>query len=328
MDAMRQTQQGDKPSVPVCLIHWNAPQWLASSIESISDSQGCRPTIFVVDNSLRLDQGDLPDGVRLVTPKRNLGYSGGANLGLAEMMQAQPEASHLVIASHDAHVEPHTLRRLRDTAVADPSVGVVAPSLTRPAISFGGSWDGRKATMITDRDLAHTAVWASGTLLMLAAECVADIDGFDEAFSSYCEDVDLCLRAADHGWGTTVVPDAIAWGIGSASDSVATTISINTSRLRIKRDGPSGLGQVLSERTKSLAGAVSVWAGRGRQSAESRKRAGRSALRQTREFTKVMGSATRWLHARKVNGPNQPARSSERQGAREFAKSTAEVTTC
>ncbi len=306
MDGMRRMEQANEPLIPVCLVHWNAPEWLASSIESIAASRGCRPAVFVVDNSLDLDPEDLPDGVQLIRPTGNLGYSGGANLGLAEMLKAQPAQSHLVIASHDAHVEPDTLRSLRDTAVANPSLGVVAPALTRPAISFGGLWDGRRATMITDPERAHTADWASGTLLMLSAECMTDIGGFDDAFSSYCEDVDLCLRAADHGWGVTVKPDATAWGLGSASDSVASTISVNTSRLRIKRDGTAGLSHVMSERSRSLAGAVSVWAGRGRQSSSSRRRAGRSAIRQTREFAAVMSSATRWLRAHRSEDHNHP----------------------
>lgn len=289
------------PSIPVYLVHWTAPEWLDSSLRSILASRDCAPAITVVDNSRSLRAGSLPEGVRLLEPDDNLGYSGGANLALADCRRTHPDATMVVIGAHDAHVAPTTLRTLHDVLETCPATGIAAPHLIAPAPSYGGSWNGRTASMITTRSLTESARWASGTLLMIRLACDDELNGFDERFSSYCEDVDYGLRAVDRGWEISVSADAAAWGLGSASSEAGKLISINTGRLRVKRGGWTQAFAVFGERAWSIAGALSVWAGRGRQSEESRRRSRRSAIAQISMLCSVMGSMARWRWKRHQN---------------------------
>ena len=43
------------------------------------------------------------------------------------------------------------------------------------------------------------------------------LNGFDEDFGSYLEDVDLGLRCVREGYRGIYVPDAVAWHHGSAT---------------------------------------------------------------------------------------------------------------
>ena len=57
--------------------------------------------------------------------------------------------------------------------------------------------------MIRDEDVyAHDhndAVWATGGMLMLSAECLRTVGALDESFFMYEEEVEFCTRVAGHG---------------------------------------------------------------------------------------------------------------------------------
>src|SRR5262249_39874394 len=57
--------------------------------------------------------------------------------------------------------------------------------------------------------------FAPGTAALFRAELFRRLGGFDEAFESYLEDVDLGLRCALAGLSGWYVPEAVAWHRGS-----------------------------------------------------------------------------------------------------------------
>jgi GT2 family glycosyltransferase len=48
--------------------------------------------------------------------------------------------------------------------------------------------------------------WVTGCCLLLRRECWQELDGFDEDFFLYYEDVDFCRRARDRGWSVWLEP--------------------------------------------------------------------------------------------------------------------------
>jgi GT2 family glycosyltransferase len=57
------------------------------------------------------------------------------------------------------------------------------------------------------RGRARTRVpWVTGCSLLLRRACVQDVDGLDESFFLYYEDVDLCRRARARGWSVWYEP--------------------------------------------------------------------------------------------------------------------------
>ena len=51
--------------------------------------------------------------------------------------------------------------------------------------------------------------WVNAAFLVLRAEVYAALNGFDERYRMYCEDVDLCLRLQLAGWRLAGVPQAL-----------------------------------------------------------------------------------------------------------------------
>lgn len=240
-----------RDAVSVVVVHYRAPEWCRSSVAAIVASQDVDVDVVVVDNS-----GDLASepmsvaGARVVPAGTNAGYAGGANLGLRHAFRQHPDATHVAVCSHDFHPDPQCFARLLDAARADPTLGVVAPRLTGPKPSIGWWFDGRRSTNVEPHDAAppvFEADWVSGTCMLVRAECLRAVGGFDEGFRSYVEDVDLCLRVREAGWRVATVTAAAGHGMGSVSSVRFRLTAINVALLAAKREG-AGAAWLLSGR--------------------------------------------------------------------------------
>jgi hypothetical protein len=256
-----------RQAFPVYVIHWNAPEWCVSAVDSILRSEAS-VDLTVIDNSAQNGHslhGRLPPSVRILEVPRNRGYSGGANRAVSDCKVRYPKAEFIVIGSHDMHLAPGCLTQLLSVAEAHPQFGVLAPGLAGPKESSGGVWSGHHAYHLpldpsiglVERD------WLTGTCLFIRMACLVDVGRFDERFGSYVEDVDFCLRVRDAGWKVGVVPSAKAWGLGTASPQARAMIYANTVLLRAKRGGlleaTRALGNLAFNTTRCAVGTMALW---------------------------------------------------------------------
>jgi hypothetical protein len=212
--------------LPVYLIHWNAPDWVASAAASVLASD-LPVQVTVIDNgpfeaSVQLD---LPGGVRVVPTGRNLGYAGGANVAIGESRAMG--GRYCVVAAHDLLVETDSLRRLIEAAETHPGCGVLGP-----VVEPGGFGE----LLGQDGDVEYRT-WVSGTCLLLRLRCIEEVGGFDEDFRSYTEDEEFGLRANDHGWRVGRVLTAKARGRGSVVEDDGELFRPNQVLMAYKRRG-------------------------------------------------------------------------------------------
>jgi N-acetylglucosaminyl-diphospho-decaprenol L-rhamnosyltransferase len=62
---------------------------------------------------------------------------------------------------------------------------------------------------LADADVETHADWVSGGAMMLRRTAYDAVDGFDERWFMYMEDVDICRRIRVAGWMVGYVPDAV-----------------------------------------------------------------------------------------------------------------------
>lgn len=231
--------------------------------------------VTVVNNSPesreRLDEL-LPPGTRVITAANNGGYTGGANLAIADW--APSGRPFLLIGSHDLHVETDAVRLLLDAAQSDPRLGVLGPVLEDKPLGASSLAE------IGDSRGTKSVDWLSGTALLVRRPCARAIGGFDAAFGSYVEDVDFCWRARQAGWNIGLVAAARAHGLGSGDQRASIRGAANHVRLLRRQSGRwAALKRwcwLMASGCRALVLAASPWADQ--ETRQARRRAARQRL--------------------------------------------------
>ncbi len=162
--------------------------------------------------------------VLVLRPEANRGFGAGVNRGLAALSGESPP-EWVMIANPDLHVHPGAVDALRAVLEMHPAWALVGPRIfdaegaiypsVRRFPSFldaaGHALLGllRPANRFTRRYNPGTpegtgvveAEWISGSCFAARRVALEELGGFDEAYFMYAEDMDLCWRAHQAGWG-------------------------------------------------------------------------------------------------------------------------------
>jgi GT2 family glycosyltransferase len=248
MDALADTDLGeanDLRSLEVIVVAYGAPDLLEHCLAGLG---GVFP-IIVVDNSsdLRVEAIARAHGAAYIDPKRNLGFAGGVNVGVA----ARKGAGDVLLLNPDAAITPEGVAalstRLHDrhdlAAVAPVQSDPVSGASARVAWPFpspSGAWV--EAVGLGTLRRAHD--FLIGAVLLLRSEALVDVGRFDEQFFLYAEEIDWQRRAADHGWKVALCPEVIAThvGAGTGGDRREREVHFHASHERYirKHFGPRG----------------------------------------------------------------------------------------
>lgn len=161
----------------------------------------------------------------VVRPEKNLGYGAGVNRGLAVLASALPTPEWILVSNPDLIVHPGALEALQCALNERPAWAVVGPRIYNedgtvyPSVrQFPSLGDAAGHALLaffnpqnrfTKRYNPGTpegegladAGWVSGSCFLARRQALEELGGFDEAFFMYAEDMDLCWRAHQAGWG-------------------------------------------------------------------------------------------------------------------------------
>jgi len=217
-----------QPLVYVMLLHWNDAENTLDCLKSIYELDYPNFRALVVDNgstdgSIQQLREAFPQPEYLLN-ERNLGFAGGANVGL-DYAQRQG-ASYVFFVNNDTVLERSALKELVRFAQDHPRAGLLAPKIyyyydpTRiwaagsrlvhfpPRIKMIGL--GKRDH--PRYDVLRRLDYVTGCALLIRREVLETVGGFDLTFSpAYHEDYDYCARATAEGWEIWYVPGAQVW---------------------------------------------------------------------------------------------------------------------
>src|SRR5689334_289788 len=106
-------------SVAVVILHFYGGEMAIRAIESLRRSRDVDMQIVIVDNGSRPEERSrlaamAGGGITLLTPGSNLGYTGGANLGIESLRSVPPE--FVFIANQDTIVPDDAVAMLAAAA--------------------------------------------------------------------------------------------------------------------------------------------------------------------------------------------------------------------
>lgn len=200
------------------IVSWRCADAIGATAAAVCDQLGPDDDLIVVDNA----SGDgTAEAARAAAPAATV-LPMADNLGFAAGCRAGAEAATaplLLFLNPDAVPEPGTLDELRRAARERPTWGAWQAAVTLPdgTLNTGGgvvhflgfAWSGRLGEPAESLGSEpHEVGFASGAALVVRRELWEQLDGFDDAYFMYAEDVDLSLRLRLAGHRIGIVPRA------------------------------------------------------------------------------------------------------------------------
>jgi N-acetylglucosaminyl-diphospho-decaprenol L-rhamnosyltransferase len=253
------------PDVTAVVVSWNTREHLARALAALHAAvDGLRVETIVVDNgstdgSQAMVTETFP-GVRLIQSPANVGFGRACNVGAAS-----GTGRTVLLLNSDCELRPGALGVLFGSLDADPALGAVFARLVnsdgtlQPSVhdalptpwsyaadvAFGSSmlYALYRAPLLKRVLLRgtlrrhcrpHDVAWGGAACMLVRRKAFEAVDGFDERFFMYMEDVDLCARLADAGFRLRFVPEAVAvhhWGVSAARSATPVVRHAYASRL-------------------------------------------------------------------------------------------------
>lgn len=232
----------------IVTVSYNTRALLADCLESALcglERSGLAGEVWVVDNASPDGSADMVrdrfPAVRLVAHDRNAGFAGGNNLALRALGIVQGTEGPA-----PGRLPRHVLFLNPDTRVLDDALGVMVrfldgapragaagarlvhadgsfqhsafafPGLAQIALDFfpihgrvlESRFNGRYPRRLYAAGRPFPVDHPLGAALVVRAEVLGQVGGFDEQFFMYCEEIDLCRRIWAAGWQIYCVPGA------------------------------------------------------------------------------------------------------------------------
>jgi GT2 family glycosyltransferase len=220
------------------VLSWNRREDTVSCLDGLAKVSEPPVRIVCVDNgsadgSVEAVRDGHPD-VHLIENGRNLGFSGGCNVGIRWALAQGAE--WVVLVNNDAIVAADAIAGLAAAAEQHPEAGVLAGKLYRAdrpdRVWYAGqrflAWlgysgrhrgegrrDGPRYERLSPTDRAN------GALMAISRAAIQRLGLLDEELFAYVEDVDYSLRARAAGFEVLFVPAARAWHRVGASSAAA-----------------------------------------------------------------------------------------------------------
>ena len=227
--------------IAVVVLNWNGKALSEACLASWKKAAPAPARVLLVDNgssdaSVATLKRKFPKVEFLALPE-NCGFAAGNNRGFEYLWRRGPKVQAVFICNNDTEVEPDMLGRLWQALQARPDWGAVGPRIlfhgSRRIWFEGGAfrfWTGRPRHLAYEEPDGEAggpiALEAPGFItgcgMLIRAQALRVLGGFDEGFWAYAEDSDLCLRLARQGLGLGVVPQA------RMSHKVSSTFSVGS----------------------------------------------------------------------------------------------------
>jgi N-acetylglucosaminyl-diphospho-decaprenol L-rhamnosyltransferase len=229
------------PRWAAVVVNYEAGSLLTECVRSVlADTSAGTPEVVVVDNgstdgSIMALRTAFPEVV-IVDPGGNVGYSAAANAGIAAT-----RAPIVAVCNPDLHVRAGTAAAVVGRLEREPDLGAVGPEILEPdgthypsarqvprlvdAVGHGtvglvrrdNRFTRRYRELDADPGRPRDVDWVSGAAVWLRREALEQIDGWDDGYFMYVEDVDLCWRLRNAGWRVAYEPGGCVTHVQGAS---------------------------------------------------------------------------------------------------------------
>lgn len=214
----------------IIIVAWNCWEHLYRCLDALSTQTIADFRVVIVDNGdaedQQIERARGYTNVLYIKSLSNLGFAAGNNRGI-ELAQG---ASWIILLNPDTLPAVNWFEKMMDAAVRYPHFDVFGSKLLKadkPTVLDGEGDSYHVSGMAWRSGMGMPAIskpnepWETFSPCAAAALYKADalkcVEGFDEDFFCYLEDVDLGFRLRLAGYRCLTVPDAEVLHVGSAT---------------------------------------------------------------------------------------------------------------
>jgi N-acetylglucosaminyl-diphospho-decaprenol L-rhamnosyltransferase len=218
-----------KLDLSVIIVNYNTVDFLGRCLYSVAFQSNVTWEVIVVDNCSKDGSPDFVrekfPWVRLIANDQNLGFSRANNQALKDC-----SGTYVYFLNPDTEVRFGAFKNMVDFMDSHPNVGLAGTQLVNPDGSPQSSieirYPGQRHARDELKGLKGDIAWVMGASMIARLEAIKNIDGFDEHFFLYGEDLDLCLRIRKAGWGIGYIPEAtvVHWGGQSERNNLSVKV--------------------------------------------------------------------------------------------------------
>lgn len=207
---LRNCLKMNKPKINVLILNWNGEGILNSCIESILTSTYENYSITVIDNGSEdnsiNDIDKISNKINIIKIGKNLGYSKGYNFAFNKIKNQDDD--YYFLLNNDTVINKDTLEMLYLSLKNFGYNNIYSPKIINSNNDLIWYAGGRMNPLTnlsyhiginSNEDIVKykTSVtdFVSGCAMLIEKSLVDSLNGFNEAFNFYYEDIDLCLRA-------------------------------------------------------------------------------------------------------------------------------------
>ena len=242
--------------IKILILNWNGKHLLKPCLDSVTAIDYPNYSVMVIDNgsvddSVKVVNENFPN-VDILELKNNYGFAGGYNRCFTRLKDEY--SGFILLLNNDTVVDPDILNSFIQAKekYGDNNIygGKIFYHNNPEVIWYAGGNVNLKYLKISHRGIRQTdsaeysrpmqTDYITGCCLFTSMEIINQLNGFDELFNMYGEDVDLCLRAKAEGINCYYWPDAKLWHHVSASLGGAFTFNKMSKKL-------IGMGRLLKK---------------------------------------------------------------------------------
>lgn len=210
------------------------------------NTHGIDVSIVIVDNGSKnpfvLSESEKRDGVVLLRSEKNLGFTGGSNLGIQYGLTHNAE--YIMLLNNDTLVHRELLQQMLESFEKNPKAGLVVPKIfftkgheyhlekykkedLGKVFWFAGGYVDWANVFTKHRGVDEVdhgqyekeeeITFATGCCMLLKQDVLEKIGVFDNKYYLYFEDGDLSQRIIKAGFTIIYNPKAVLWHTSAAS---------------------------------------------------------------------------------------------------------------
>jgi GT2 family glycosyltransferase len=259
----------------VVVVAYGSPELLERALTPVRGL-----AVTVVDNSSSPEVRTVCRhlGIDYLDPGGNRGFAAGVNHALEHAVR--PGADVLLL-NPDAVISADAVGELHRHLLAEPQVASAAPAQVdldgvpgRVGWPFPSPWGSLLEAIGLGR-LRRRTDFVIGSVLLLRAEALAQVGGFDDRFFLYAEETDWAYRAHLLGWRHVLVDHVRAThaGAGTSVDPRRREAHFHASQERYLRKHYGSGGWLLARLAQLLGSSVRSVVLRGDRARAARERA-------------------------------------------------------